>query len=69
MKVQFYVTAYTVYYDINQPLAWNFFPYLYMINHNLFPLISGRHEDLRSSGFPITISCTSMSGFECEKRI
>ena len=37
---------------IFQPLARNNSQYLYNYNHNFFPLISGSHEDIWSSGFP-----------------
>ena len=46
------VTDDTIIWLIFQPLAWNSSQYLYNYNHNIFPLLSGSHEDLWSSSFP-----------------
>ena len=46
------ITAYTIKSINLQPLARNSSQYLNIHNHNFYPLISGSHEDLWSSGFP-----------------
>ena len=46
------VTADTIIWWVFQPLARNSSQYLYNYNHNIFPLLSGIHEYLWSSGFP-----------------
>ena len=46
------LTASTIIWLKVPPLARNSSQYLYNYNHNIFPLLSGSHEDLWSSGCP-----------------
>ena len=49
MNTQPLVTAYTIYSINIQPLVWNSSQYLYIYNHNIFPLLSSSVERSKST--------------------